>query len=279
MDASAGVLYINDSYSYWDSSAHRPSNGDIFQFGYKVLVDGSDQTATFTYMPNQTFSLPEFVQIETDPYGTVNFPAVPIMKDKDTTASPSDVKVFVDSTSVGVQSLNSATGLIVLNTLVSPDSTVLFSYNISDRATVNVFDPGKARIFDDVFDFGGICPDPVLIDTTSLFPENVNFLDDYSSGIKKRYFNKTTWEIENRIFSGPVFELCDGMDDEFSPPESFPGALVPIPDGAFLENPMNRPESFDFVADELVRFRKKTFKELLPDRSFKTTELIEMVPI
>ena len=84
--------------------------------------------------------------------------------------------------------------------------------------------------------------------------------------------------LEERMFSGPVFEMCDYNDDEISPPECFPGALVPVPYGVRID-PMVRPLNFDFMSDELVRFRKKTVKELLPDRSFRTLELTEMVPI
>jgi hypothetical protein len=251
-----------------------------------MLRDRSDLgIGEMTYTTNvyctskQSFQLPATVNVTTDLYGQVAFPALPLLKDATTMASASDVQVAVDGTASFLLFLDPVTGAVVTDATVMPGSSVKFSYIIADRQIVPVVDPYHARIFDDGFDFGGGCPDPIRIDMTSSATEYVNYLDDYSSGIKKRYFNKSTWALEERIFSGPVFEMYDKTEDEYSSPECFPGALVPIPAGVLTGRPMDRPNSFDFMADELVRFRRKTFKELLPDRTFRTVELVEMAPI
>jgi len=227
----------------------------------------------------QIFQLPDTVPIETDLYGTVDFPSLPVLHDATTLATTADVQVSVDGTSTFLTYLDPVTGNVVTDATVQPGSSVSFSYIIADRQMVDVSHPVSARLFDSEFDFGSACPDPVNMDATTQSTEYINFMDDYSSGIRKRYLNKTTHAVEERVFTGPVFELCDLSLDEFSPPECFPGALVPIPEGAWGGNPMSRPLSFDFTEDELVKFRKKTFKELLPDRTFRTVELVEMLAI
>lgn len=158
------------------------------------------------------------------------------------------------------------------------DSTVEFSYNILNTQDVDLIDESRSRIMDNDYVFGGSCPDPIQVDPNISFEEYINFLSDYSDDIRIKYYNRTTMQIEEHVFSGPLFEIYEPSEDELSPPEAFPDALVRI------KNPIHRNElatvpSYDFFNDSIVRFQKKTFKELLPDRSFRTINIIEMAPV
>ncbi|GAG54482.1 unnamed protein product, partial [marine sediment metagenome] len=46
-----------------------------------------------------------------------------------------------------------------------------------------------------------------------------------------------------------------------------------------LGNPLDFAGEYGFLNDKVVRFRKKTFKELLPSRTFRTLELMEMMAV
>ena len=111
------------------------------------------------------------------------------------------------------------------------------------------------------------------------FAEYYGFLSDYSDGIKIKYFNKSTYQVEEHVFSGPVFEMYDPNNDEYGSSDSFPDALVRVPNPIHSGNPFKSGKSYDFVGDTMARFKKKTFKELLPDRTFRTVNITEMVPM
>ena len=167
---------------------------------------------------------------------------------------------------------------ITYETQVLVDALVEFTYKILNTRTCTIIDINRTRILDYIYVFPSACPDPIVIEAGLVLRENVNFLDDYSDGIKMVFFNKDTQQIEKHIFSGPVFEMYDASLDQIGPPETFPNALVRI-EGMCSGNPLKITEDYGFLNDELVRFRKKTFKELLPDRTFRTLELTEMMSV
>jgi hypothetical protein len=104
-------------------------------------------------------------------------------------------------------------------------------------------------------------------------------LDDVSSGIKILYFNKDTFQIEEHVFSGPVFETYSAAEDEISSPDSFPNALVRIKNPIHAGSPLTEVPDYDFINDPTIRIRKKTIRELLPDRTYRTLEVKEALPV
>jgi hypothetical protein len=245
------------------------TSSGLKEMTYSVQLYCNDQSA---------FQLPATILYDSVEYGPIDFPVLPVMKNISTIADVSDVQVSVDGTASFLIYLDASSGQAIIDSSALAGSLVEFSYKVGNYRQMTVSDPYDARVFDSDYVFGGFCPDPDLIDMTTSVSEYVNYLEDYSSGIKKRYFNKTSWALEERVFSGPVFEMCDSNDDEIGSSESFPGALVSVPWGVSSE-PMSRPSSLNFLSDEMVRFRKKTVKELLPDRSFRSLEIREMTPI
>lgn len=159
------------------------------------------------------------------------------------------------------------------------DVPVEFTYRIRSYATLPVINDDWSRIHDNGYVFGGPCPDGPVIDISTQFNEYFTFLDDYSEGIKIAFFNKDTLNVEEHLFSGPVFEFYDMSEDELGHPDNFPNALIRIQNPAYANNPLNYQAEYGFLNDKVVRFRKKTLKELLPTRTFRTMEFIEMLPV
>jgi hypothetical protein len=142
-----------------------------------------------------------------------------------------------------------------------------------------MIDRDLSRIMDDRYVFDGLCYDQEGVKLNVRMDEYYGCLDDGSDGIKISFFNKDSLIIEDHIFSGPVFESYEAVEDEIGVPENFPNALVRIANPLSLSNPLNYAADYGFLNDSLVRLRKKTYQELLPDRSFRTLKLTEMLPI
>jgi len=159
------------------------------------------------------------------------------------------------------------------------NAEMVFSYRISNTFITEVIDRDRSRVFDDIYVFPYLCDDGQGWNITWHFNEYINFLSDYSHGIKIKFYNKDTHQVEDHVFSGPVFELFNQSDDELGSPENFPNALVRLSPVSHPNNPMAGAYDFDFINDLVVRFRKKQIKELLPDRTFKTTNIVEMLPV
>jgi hypothetical protein len=154
-----------------------------------------------------------------------------------------------------------------------------FTYRIRSYAYLNVINPDNSRIMDNSNYIPGICPDGPVIELRTAFNEYLLNLDDYSEGIKISFFNKSTLQVEEHVFSGPVFEVYSKIDDELGHPDNFPNALVRLKRPNSSDNPLNYISDYNFMNDSLVRFRKKTYKELLPSRTFRTLEVVEMLPV
>jgi len=237
---------------------------------------------SITAGPSQTtFQFPETIPYVMESGETVGFPALPVMKNATITADPSDVSVKINGVSYpgAVSTLNAITGELTLISAPPAGATVEFTYLIQNERTISITNTEASRILDYIYVFGGACPDPIQITTGTILKEYVNFLSDYSHGIKVSYFNKGTKQIEEHVFSGPVFELYDVSEDQIGAPGSFQNALIKIKNPIHSENPLTHSESYDFMDDNVVRFRKKTFKELLPDRTFRDITLMEMMAV
>jgi hypothetical protein len=159
------------------------------------------------------------------------------------------------------------------------DASISFTYNINATGLAKVLDPERSRIFDYRYVFPSTCYDGFDIQSTLKFNEYINTLSDYGSGIKFKYFNKDTFQIEEHVFSGPVFESYDSHEDEISSPESFPNALVKIRNPMTPTNQLDLLTNYDFLNDVSVRIRKKTIRELLPDRTFRISKITEVLPV
>lgn len=157
-------------------------------------------------------------------------------------------------------------------------ATFVFTYKIKSSAYATLVDPYRSRVYDNGYVFSGLCPDGAKAFLQTRFSEYYTFLSDYSDGIKISYFNPITANVEDHIFSGPVFEMHESVLDEVGAPGSFPDALVRIRKTR-NSNPLHALEEYSFINADLVRFRKKTFKELLPDRTFRTLKITEMMPV
>lgn len=158
-------------------------------------------------------------------------------------------------------------------------ATVEFTYHITNSAVVTMINREHSRIMDNGYVFAGPCFDQDGITVEQRLNEYYSFLDDDSDSVKLSFFNRDTLIIEEHIFSGPVFEIYTAVDDEIGAPGSFPNALIKIQNPLSLSNPLNYSADYGFMNDSLVRFRKKKYQELLPDRTFRTMELVEMLPI
>jgi hypothetical protein len=159
------------------------------------------------------------------------------------------------------------------------DVDVEFTYRIRSHQNVEVLDRDWSRIMDDKYVFPGYCPDIEDIQLGAKFDEFYGMLDDASDGIKISFLNTNSLQIEEHIFSGPLFEYYEVGQDQIGAPENFPGPLIRINNPMSINNPLNYNADFSFMNDKLVRFRKKTFKELLPNRTFRTMQLVEMLPV
>jgi hypothetical protein len=156
---------------------------------------------------------------------------------------------------------------------------IVFNYMIRSHQFINVVDRDWSRIMDDKYVFPGFCPDMENFQTGFNYEEYYGMLDDGSDGIKLSFFNHSTLQLEEHIFSGPVFECYDVSTDQIGVPENFYNALIRINNPLSISNPLNYSVNYSFMYDQLVRFRKKTFKELLPNRTFRTMQITEMLPV
>lgn len=176
--------------------------------------------------------------------------------------------------------LLSAGDILVVSYLQSniADSTISFTYNIKSTGFVNVMDEVRSRVFDRDYVFPAYCFDGYETKIQINYREYVNFVSDYSAGIKFKYLNKDTYQIEEHIFTGPVFESFNPNEDEISSPDSFPNALVKINNFASPGDP-RLISGYDFLNADAIRIRKKTVRELLPDRTYRTTKITEALPV
>jgi hypothetical protein len=144
---------------------------------------------------------------------------------------------------------------------------------------VETIDPSQSRVFDSEYVFAGYCYDGYKQEVAIKESEYVNYLSDYGKGIKYVYLNKDTYQLEEHVFSGPVFEMYNPYEDEISAMESFPNALVRLQSSLSQSDPLKTLPNYDFLNDEAVRIRKKTLKELLPDRTFRSMQILEALPV
>jgi hypothetical protein len=159
------------------------------------------------------------------------------------------------------------------------DADITFTYNIRSVADAHVMDLSRSRVFDRDHVFPARCYDGYADEIDIQWNEYINFLSDYSTGIKFTYFNKTTFQIEEHVFTGPVFESYDASEDEISSSESFPEALVKIRNPLNPVNPLNLLTNYAFIDEPAIRIRKKTLRELLPNRTFRTLKITEALPV
>ena len=212
----------------------------------------------------------------------INFPALPVIDIDGNVATISDIEVRVNGVLWTVLSFDPVTGYIQLNPYpVGPviAVTVETKYHINNIVTLPMANRDYTRIFDSDDVFPGYCSDGVSLTLSASFDEFFTFLDDASDGIKLVFFNKDTLNVEEHLFSGPVFEYYSIADDELGSPDNFPNALVKINNPIHFTNPLIYSGDYNFLNDKVVRFRKKTFKELLPSKTFRTLELMEMMPL
>lgn len=161
------------------------------------------------------------------------------------------------------------------------DVPIETTYYIRNEASVPMISEYWSRILDNGDVYPGYCADreTIEINYQQPFEEYYPGLDDYSDGIKISFFNKDTLTIEEHVFTGPVFEYYEAENDEIASPDNFPNALVRIPNPMASDDPLNYLGEYGFLNDKVARFRKKTFKELLPSRTFRTLELTEMMAV
>lgn len=159
------------------------------------------------------------------------------------------------------------------------DRVIQFSYKIKTTGIVSTIDLEHSRVFDDDYVFPYFCYDGYSKDVGINHTEYINHLSDSGKGIKFTYFNKDTYQLEEHVFSGPIFETYKVSEDEISAMESFPNALIKIANPLGQTDPLNILPNYNFLNDDAIRIRKKTIRELLPDRTFKTTKIIEALPV
>jgi hypothetical protein len=226
------------------------------------------------------FYLPETISYVVQDSGTIDFPALPVVRDFSTLATADDIVVRLDGTITPglIENFDPITGYIEL--FSAPIGvTVSFTYNIRSVGEARVLAPDQSRMFDWEDVFPSICYDGFETRVNLKFDEYVNFLSDYGSGIKFTYFNKDTFQIEQHVFSGPVFESYNAHEDQISSPESFPNALVRIRNPVGSIDPLNLLPNYEYLNESAVRIRKKTIRELLPDRSFRISNITEVLPV
>ena len=248
-----------------------------------------EETGTALYTYNMTIQAYDTVPTTINLPATFNytyqdtnlhFPSLPVLDRDGGVATVDDITVTINGVSWGVVSLDPATGVLVIDSHPSGSLTQIeINYYIRNSYITTVMDTAWSRLMDDDDVFPYICYDQESIHLDLQMNEYYGFLSDYSEGIRVQYFNALTYQIEDHVFSGPVFEFHTEADDEIGSPENFPNALVRLRDAVHPSNPMAGAYDFDFINDTLVRFKKKTFKELLPDRSFRTIYVTEMAPV
>jgi hypothetical protein len=155
---------------------------------------------------------------------------------------------------------------------------LVFTYHIQNDVSVPVIIRDWSRIMDDKYVFAGLCHDVEAVKIGLNMTEYLPGLDDDSDSITIPFFNTNTLEIEKHEFTGPVFETYEAIEDEIGAPGNFYNSLVRIKRFSG-DTPLNYSSTYSFINDKLVRFRKKTFRELMPDRTFKTTKIVEMLPV
>jgi hypothetical protein len=153
-----------------------------------------------------------------------------------------------------------------------------FTYHIYNNVVLYSIVRDHSRIMDDGYVLTGPCNDIEAVQISATLNEYLPGLDDDSDGITLSFFNTNTLEIEKHKFSGPVFETYDALEDEIGVPGNFYDALVRIKKYKGY-SPLNYSATYSFINDKLVRFRKKTFRELMPDKTFKTSKIVEMLPV
>jgi hypothetical protein len=156
---------------------------------------------------------------------------------------------------------------------------VEFTYKILSSQIIKSIDKDRTRIFDNGYVFNGRCYDIESVKIDYKLKEYINFMDDCSDGIKLSFFNNSSLQVEEHVFSGPIFEYWSCDEDEIGSPQNYPNALVRIQRPIRNVNPLNSMVDYSFMNDKAVRFRKKTFKELLDNRTFRTVKLVEMLPV
>jgi hypothetical protein len=154
-----------------------------------------------------------------------------------------------------------------------------FTYNIKTTGVISTLDFDRSRVIDSNYVLAGQCYDGFRQSVAIEEPEYVNFLSDYGKGIKFTYLNKDTYQLEEHVFSGPVFETYNACEDEISALESFPNALVRIKSPLTMPDPLKTLPNYDFLNSDAIRIRKKTLRELLPDRTYRSLQIIEAMSV
>lgn len=243
-----------------------PTGSAVFIYQFTTLLPGTEfyLPSSFKYTYNDIL---------------INFPTLPVITINGSLATKDDIEATVDGVSKTVNDLNPTTGWVQMVTSVPAGSDVVFTYRIRSSQIITMVDRDHSRILDNDDVFPGYCFDGEDVSLNVPFDEFFTFLDDQSDGIKLSFFNKDTLAVEEHIFSGPVFEYYNVSEDEIGSPDNFPNALVKINNPTSSDNPLNYMADYGFLNDKVVRFRKKTYKELLPTRTFRTIELIEMMSV
>ena len=233
----------------------------------------------------QVFQLPGTIVYQYQGYG-IDFPSLPIVKDFYTLADITDIVVKENGVILPPYdihmnpnySLDAVDGTVTLATAISNEKIEIVYY-IRSTATAQIVDPDRSRIFDYNQVMPAGCYDGFAVTVGLRFTEYINFLSDYGSGIKFTYLNKDTYQVEEHVFTGPVFETFDPHEDEITTPDSFPNALIRIRNPINPTNPLNTLTNYNFINDSSIRIRKKTIRELLPDRTFRTFKISEALPV
>jgi hypothetical protein len=230
--------------------------------------------------PQSVFYMPETIVYQPPGLDTINFPALPIVKDYATLATPADIIVKInDVVTPGlISTIDPILGIIQFFS-AQQGVTISFVYNIRSVGQTMVLDQDRSRTFDWTQVFPTICYDGFDERANLHFHEYVNFVSDYGSGIKFKYFNKDTYQIEEHVFDGPVFESYNPYEDEISSPESFPNALVRIRNPIGPVDLLSLMMNHEYLNESSIRIRKKTIRELLPDRTFRISNVTEVLPV
>jgi len=159
------------------------------------------------------------------------------------------------------------------------NAEVTFTYKIINEADINVIDGNRARLLDyqDVFPAG--CYDGYKTDVNWRINEYYSFMDDGGDGLKIKYFNPRTSGFQEHIFSGPVFETWQASQDQIGVAGEFPDALVRLGTGLRGDPLKVAGIDYKYLGDQILRFRKKNFRELLPNNTFRAIEITEVLPV
>jgi hypothetical protein len=207
---------------------------------------------------------------------------------KETKSGDSDVHIstICDNASVGFKLGYKE----ALNKLQENSEWILFDVAQTDGTSIVVETDGTSisipgsRVFDWVDVFPDVYTESLYYDGYETSPsiycnEYINYMNDYSDGIKHVYYNISTNQLEDHVYSGPVFETYDATEDEISSHESFPNALVRIKNPLSTGNPLDILNNYDFLNEPAIRIRKKTVRELMPEGQYRITEFHEALPV